>query len=104
MSGIGCPGIPLGVLDAAGRACYMQHMDKIASTPRVKKTRDKMRAAGMRPIQIWVPDTTAPGFAAECERQARLINAFEKTPEGREEAEFWDRVAADAWNDLDKPG
>jgi hypothetical protein len=25
----------------------------------------RLRAQGMRPIQIWVPDVHAPGFAAE---------------------------------------
>jgi hypothetical protein len=40
---------------------------------RVAKYRASMRAAGMRPIQIWVPDTTAPGFAEECRRQSKLI-------------------------------
>jgi hypothetical protein len=27
-------------------------------------------AAGLRPVQIWVPDTRRPGFAAECHRQS----------------------------------
>jgi hypothetical protein len=40
---------------------------------RVAEYRARMRAAGMRPIQIWVPDTNAPGFAEECRRQSRLI-------------------------------
>ena len=40
---------------------------------RVQKRRDAMRAAGLRPVQIWVPDTRRPGFAAECRRQALLI-------------------------------
>ena len=69
-------------------------------TERVQRRRDKMRAAGLRPIQIWVPDTRAPGFDDECRRQCAIINAFEQTPEGQEEAEAWDRVAADAWADL----
>jgi hypothetical protein len=29
-----------------------------------------LRAAGLRPIQIWVPDTRRRGFAAECRRQS----------------------------------
>jgi len=29
-----------------------------------------MRAAGLRPIQIWVPDTRRPAFAEECRRQS----------------------------------
>jgi hypothetical protein len=29
----------------------------------------------LRPIQPWVHDTRAPGFAAEARRQARLVDA-----------------------------
>ncbi|MEZ5825475.1 MAG: antitoxin MazE family protein [Geminicoccaceae bacterium] len=39
---------------------------------RVKKRRDALRAAGMRPVQIWVPDSRRPGFAEDCRRQAML--------------------------------
>jgi Protein of unknown function (DUF3018) len=37
---------------------------------RVHKHRQALRAAGLRPIQIWVPDTRRRGFAAECRRQS----------------------------------
>jgi hypothetical protein len=40
---------------------------------RVQKRRDALRAAGLRPVQIWVPDTRRPGFEAECRRQAALV-------------------------------
>jgi len=39
---------------------------------RVQKHRDALRAAGLRPVQIWVPDTRRPNFAQECRRQSRL--------------------------------
>lgn len=42
---------------------------------RVQKHRQALRAAGLRPVQIWVPDTRRPGFAAECRRQSRLVTA-----------------------------
>lgn len=42
---------------------------------RVQKRRDALRAAGLRPVQIWVPDTRRPGFADECRRQARIVAA-----------------------------
>jgi hypothetical protein len=42
---------------------------------RVQKRRDTLRASGLRPIQIWVPDTRRPGFAQECRRQALLVAA-----------------------------
>jgi hypothetical protein len=45
---------------------------------RVQKRRDTMRAAGLRPVQIWVPDTRRPGFAAECRRQAALVAQADK--------------------------
>ena len=50
----------------------------MATTPvnaRVRKHRDQLRRAGLRPVQIWVPDTRRPGFADECRRQSRLVAA-----------------------------
>lgn len=43
-------------------------------TPKEKQRqyRSRLRRKGLRPVQIWVPDTGAAGFAAECRRQARL--------------------------------
>lgn len=40
---------------------------------RVQKHRDALRMAGLRPVQIWVPDTRRPDFAAECRRQSLLV-------------------------------
>ena len=37
--------------------------------------RAQLRARGLRPIQIWVPDTRAPGFAEEARRQSLLVAA-----------------------------
>lgn len=39
---------------------------------RVQKHRDALREAGLRPVQIWLPDTRREGFADECRRQSRL--------------------------------
>jgi hypothetical protein len=39
---------------------------------RVKKHRDALRMSGLRPVQIWVPDTRRSDFAEECRRQSRL--------------------------------
>lgn len=35
----------------------------------------EMRASGLRLIEIWVPDTRAPGFAEEARRQSLLVAA-----------------------------
>jgi len=40
---------------------------------RVQKHREALRRAGLRPVQIWVPDTRRPGFAKECHRQSQLV-------------------------------
>ena len=42
-------------------------------TERVQKHRDRLRDSGLRPLQIWVPDTRREGFAKECRRQSLLI-------------------------------
>jgi hypothetical protein len=42
---------------------------------RVKRHRNRLRAAGLKPIQLWVPDPKAPGFAAECRRQSLIIQS-----------------------------
>ena len=39
---------------------------------RVRKHREALRKAGLRPVQIWVPDTRRAGFAEECRRQSRV--------------------------------
>ena len=52
-----------------------------SSTNKVTRTRERMRAAGLRPVQFWVPDTRLPGFAAEVRMQCLAIKG------GRHEAE-----------------
>jgi hypothetical protein len=37
----------------------------------VQRYRERMRAAGFRLVQMWIPDTRARGFAEECRRQSR---------------------------------
>ena len=60
-------------------------------TARVQKRRDVMRAAGLRPIQIWVPDTRRPSFAEECRRQSGLAARLTEATRG-----FW-IFSIDAW-------
>ena len=40
---------------------------------KVRAHRARLRAQGLRPIQIWVPDLRSPAFKAEARRQSRLI-------------------------------
>jgi hypothetical protein len=45
----------------------------VPGADRVQKQHQALRAAGLRLLQIWVPDTRKPGFAEECRRQAGLV-------------------------------
>jgi len=47
------------------------------SRDRVRAHRARLRAQGLRPVQIWVPDVWAEGFAAEAHRQSRAVAASE---------------------------
>lgn len=49
------------------------------TTVRVQKRRDALRMAGLRPIQIWVPDTRRPDFSEECRRQSRLVGQADQS-------------------------
>ena len=66
-----------------------------SSAGRVQRRRAKLREQSMRPIQIWVPDTRAPGFAAEAARQSRLVAAATTG----EDLDFLDRLAGDFLRD-----
>lgn len=45
-------------------------MPVISDLPsKVARHRERLRAAGLRPVQFWVPDTRSPEFAAEIKRQ-----------------------------------
>lgn len=63
-----------------------------SSGARARSYRQRMRALGMRPIQIWVPDVNAPEFAAEARRQSRLIA---ESPYEEEDEGFVDALTAD---------
>ena len=42
---------------------------------KVQEHRDRLRAQGLRPIQIWVPDVRASSFRAEAHRQSLAVAA-----------------------------
>jgi hypothetical protein len=48
-------------------------MSDTGSKRRVSEHRARLREQGLRPVQIWVPDDRAPGFAAEAHRQSRAV-------------------------------
>lgn len=60
---------------------------------RVQKRRDALRMAGLRPVQIWVPDTRRPDFSDECRRQSRLVSQADSQDHAL--AQFMEEALAD---------
>ena len=48
---------------------------------RVRTHRARLRAQGLRPVQIWVPDVRSPRFAAAAHTQSAAIAASEAEAE-----------------------
>lgn len=46
---------------------------------RVRNHRNRLRARGLRPVQIWVPDTRSPNFASEAHLQSAAVAASEQS-------------------------
>jgi len=66
-----------------------------SSRSRVSAFRARLRKAGLRPVQIWVPDARRPGFAEECRRQSRSLRG---DPHETEITDWLDQVAdRDDW-------
>ncbi|MFW0792276.1 antitoxin MazE family protein [Gordonia sp. CPCC 205515] len=68
----------------------------MASTrDRVREHRKRLRAQGLRPVQIWVPDVNSPEFAAEAHRQSAAVAA---SPQEADDQAFVDAISVD-WDD-----
>ena len=61
---------------------------------KVQEHRDRLRAQGLRPIQIWVPDVRAASFRAEAHRQSAAVAA---SAHAAEDQAFIDAVSG--WNE-----
>ena len=44
-----------------------------SSRDKVRAHRARLRAEGLRPVQIWVPDTRSPEFAKQAHRESLAI-------------------------------
>ncbi len=60
--------------------------------------RDRLRAHGLKPVQVWVPDVDAPGFKEDLRRQVAALN---ESDEARATA-FIEAVLDDPANDLSR--
>lgn len=66
-------------------------MKALKAHERMRGYRTRQRAAGLRLVQLWVPDTRSKRFAAECRRQSRLLKG---DPAEAEALEFIARAGA----------
>jgi len=57
---------------------------------KVRSYRQRMRARGLRPVQIWVPDTRTEAFRAEAHRQSLAVA---RSAHEREDQAFIDAVS-----------
>lgn len=60
---------------------------------RVHKHRSALRAAGLRPIQIWVPDVRSKGFATQARKQSLAVA---RSPQEQDDLAFIESFAD--WN------
>ena len=51
----------------------MRRKEAKSPNEKMRAYRARLRAAGLRPVQIWVPDTRAEDFAEEARRQSLLV-------------------------------
>lgn len=64
-------------------------------TVRVRKHREALRAAGLRPVQLWLPDTSLESFRRKCARESRSLA---NDPHEAEILAWLDKVAdTDGW-------
>ncbi|WP_033567998.1 antitoxin MazE family protein [Dickeya undicola] len=66
---------------------------------RVQKHRDAMRRAGLRPVQIWVPDTRRPGFADECRRQCLAVAQADRADQSMQQFMDSALMDVDGWTE-----
>lgn len=59
---------------------------------RVGEHRRRLRAQGLRPVQIWVPDVRSPEFDREAHRQSAAVTASEHA---RDDQAFIDALSLD---------
>ncbi len=60
------------------------------SAEKVRAHRERLRARGLRPIQIWVPDTRSERFAVEAHRQSLAVA---RSPHAARDQDFIDAIS-----------
>jgi len=63
------------------------------SRDKVRAHRTRLRKAGLRPVQIWVPDVRSKSFAHAAHRQSLAVA---KSPHAKSDQKFVDAISS--WN------
>ena len=63
------------------------------SRDKVRAHRTRLRKAGLRPVQMWVPDVRSESFARAAHRQSLAVS---KSPHAKRDQSFVDAISA--WN------
>jgi hypothetical protein len=61
-----------------------------SSGNKVREHRARLRAQGLRPIQIWVPDTRSRHFAEQAHRQSLAVAA---SPHAAQDQDFIEAIS-----------
>ena len=62
-----------------------------SSRQKVQAHRDRLRAQGLRPIQLWLPDVHSPEFIAQAHLESLAIA---NSPDEADEKAFIDAISA----------
>lgn len=63
---------------------------RTSARDKVSDERQRLRAQGFRPVQVWVPDTRSEAFRAEAGRQSRAVA---RSADATEDQTFIDSIS-----------
>ncbi len=64
------------------------------NTEKVRAHRARLRAQGLRPVQLWLPDTRSEAFKEQALRESRAVAAADKVSDDQA---FIDSISAWLW-------
>ena len=62
----------------------------LSSRDEVRAHRKRLRARGLRPIQVWIPDMRTAAFKVEAHRQSLVVA---QSPHARRDQDFIDAIS-----------
>jgi hypothetical protein len=62
----------------------------VSSRDKVRAHHKRLRARGLRPIKLWVPDTRTAAFKIEAHRQSQVVA---QSPHARWDQDFIDAIS-----------